>query len=77
MKSSAYLINTARGSIIDETALVRALENREIAGAALDVYEVEPLPLTSPLREFDNCLLAPHNSNKQPVGAGICSRIND
>ena len=66
MKSSAYLINTARGSIIDETALAGALENREIAGAALDVYEVEPLPLTSPLREFENCLLAPHNSNNSP-----------
>lgn len=63
MKSSAFLINTARGSIIDETHLVEALRNRLIAGAALDVFEIEPLPASSPLRAFENCLLAPHNSN--------------
>lgn len=67
MKSSAYLINTARGSIIDEAALADALDNRLIAGAALDVFEVEPLPANSPLRTFENCLLAPHNSNGSPA----------
>ena len=67
MKSSAYLINTARGSIIDETALADALDNRLIAGAALDVFEIEPLPDKSPLRKFENCLLAPHNSNSSPT----------
>jgi D-3-phosphoglycerate dehydrogenase len=63
MKSSAYLINTARGPIIDESALVDALRERRIAGAALDVFEVEPLPADSPLREFPDCLLATHNAN--------------
>ena len=63
MRSSAYLINTARGPVIDEPALVDALRERRIAGAALDVFEVEPLPMNSPLRAVDNCLLAPHNAN--------------
>ena len=63
MKSSAYLINTARGPVVDETALVDALHTKQIAGAALDVFEVEPLPIDSPLREFSNCLLATHNAN--------------
>jgi phosphoglycerate dehydrogenase-like enzyme len=63
MKSSAYLINTARGPIIDEGALVNALREKWIAGAALDVFEVEPLPEDSALREFPNCLLATHNAN--------------
>ena len=63
MRSSAYLINTARGGLIDEVALVEALREGRIAGAALDVFEVEPLPADSPLRSFDNCLFAPHNAN--------------
>lgn len=66
MKSSAYLINTARGPIVDEVALVNALREQWIAGAALDVFEVEPLPLDSPVREFPNCLLATHNANNSP-----------
>ena len=63
MRPTAYLINTARGAIVDESALVEALGARRIAGAALDVFEREPLPPESPLRAFDNCLLAPHNAN--------------
>src|SRR5262245_38977709 len=63
MKPSAYLINTARGPIIDEPALIEALLEKLIADAALAVFEVEPLPDDSPFREFANCLLAPHNSN--------------
>jgi D-3-phosphoglycerate dehydrogenase len=63
MKRSAFLINTARGPIIEEAALVDALREKWIAGAALDVFEVEPLPADSPLREFHNCLLATHNAN--------------
>lgn len=63
MKPQAYLINTARGPVVDEPALARALGERRIAGAALDVFEMEPLPADSPLRAFDNCLLAPHNAN--------------
>ncbi|MCD6509073.1 MAG: hydroxyacid dehydrogenase [Thermoprotei archaeon] len=60
MKSTAYLINTARGAIIDERALVKALKEKWIAGAALDVFEVEPLPKDSPLYELDNVFLTPH-----------------
>ena len=66
MKPTAYLINTARGPILDEEALIGALKNRAIAGAALDVFEVEPLSQDSPLKQFDNCLLSPHNSNSSP-----------
>ena len=51
---------------MDEDALASALECGIIAGAALDVFEVEPLPLSSKLRELDNCMLAPHNSNSSP-----------
>lgn len=63
MRSSAVLINTARGPIVNERALIRALEAKRIAGAALDVFEVEPLPVESPLRRMPNVLLAAHNSN--------------
>ncbi len=60
MKDDAYIINCARGGIIDENALYIALMNKMIAGAALDVYETEPLPRDSPLRGLDNILLTPH-----------------
>ena len=66
MKRTAYLINTCRGPVIDEPALVRALGEGTIAGAALDVFEEEPLPEDSPLLTMDNCLLAPHNANSSP-----------
>lgn len=71
MKRSAYLINTARGPIVDEVALIQALQARTIAGAALDVFELEPLPVESPLRQLDNCLLAPHNANASPAAARL------
>jgi len=67
MKPTAVLINTARGLVIDEPALIAALQSHAIAGAALDVYEHEPLPPESPLRQMDNVLLAPHNSNSSPA----------
>ena len=67
MQLTAYLINTARGPLVDEPELVRALQRGQIAGAALDVFEVEPLPPDSPLLDLDNCLLAPHNANSSPV----------
>jgi D-3-phosphoglycerate dehydrogenase len=67
MKPTAVLINTARGPVINEPDLVDALLNHEIAGAALDVFEIEPLPKTSKLRQLDNVLLAPHNANSSPT----------
>ncbi|NQW20746.1 MAG: D-2-hydroxyacid dehydrogenase family protein [Chloroflexi bacterium] len=60
MKSSAFLVNTSRGPVVDESALVSALRNRQIAGAALDVYDVEPVDVDHPLLKLDNVLLAPH-----------------
>jgi D-3-phosphoglycerate dehydrogenase len=60
MKPTAYLINTGRGGIIDGKALYQALKEKRIAGAGLDVFEEEPLPADSPLRELDNLLMSPH-----------------
>jgi len=66
VKPGAVLINTARGPIVEETALIAALQTGLLAGAALDVFEFEPLPLDSPLLKMDQVLLAPHNSNSSP-----------
>jgi phosphoglycerate dehydrogenase-like enzyme len=60
MKPTAYLVNTSRGPIVDTPALVKALRDRTIAGAALDVYDTEPLPLDHPLRSAPNTVLTPH-----------------
>ena len=62
MKPSAYLVNVARGSLVDESALVAVLRERRIAGAALDVASAEPLPQSSPLWELENCFITPHLS---------------
>ncbi len=67
MKPTAVLINTARGPVVQESALIEALRSSRIAGAALDVFEFEPLPLESPLLQMDNVMLAPHNSNSSPA----------
>ena len=66
MKKKPYIINMARGPIIDEAALINALESGEIAGAGLDVFEEEPLPKDSPLRKKDNVILSSHNANSSP-----------
>jgi phosphoglycerate dehydrogenase-like enzyme len=67
MKPTAVLINLARGQVVNEADLIRALQNGVIAGAALDVFEQEPLAPDSPLLKLDNVLIAPHNSNSSPV----------
>jgi len=60
MKTTAYLINTSRGPIVDETALVQALQTRAIAGAGLDVFDQEPLPSEHPFKRLDNVVMTPH-----------------
>jgi phosphoglycerate dehydrogenase-like enzyme len=60
MKPSAYIINTSRGPIIDEAALLAVLRDQKIAGAGLDVFDIEPLPTDHPLRKMDNVVLTPH-----------------
>jgi D-3-phosphoglycerate dehydrogenase len=66
MKETAILLNLARGPIVDEAALIQALNKGHIAGAALDVFEFEPIPNTSPFLAMDNVMIAPHNSNSSP-----------
>ncbi len=67
MRSNAILVNTARGPIVDEKALAEVLKMGTIGGAALDVFEAEPLPADSPLKQLDNVMLAPHNANSSPA----------
>ena len=62
MKPTAYLVNTSRGPIVDEAALIEALQGRAIAGAGLDVYDVEPLPADHPLRKLGNAILTGHTA---------------
>ena len=66
MKPEAVLLNLSRGPLVDEKALVTALQEKSIAGAGLDVFEFEPLPEDSPLRQMDNVLLSGHNANSSP-----------
>ncbi|HEY8695933.1 MAG TPA: D-2-hydroxyacid dehydrogenase family protein [Chloroflexota bacterium] len=70
MKPSAYLINTSRGPVVEEAALVQALTSRRIAGAGLDVYDEEPLPADNPLRKLPNVVLTPHIGWPTDLGVG-------
>lgn len=82
MKPNAFLINTARGGIVDEEALCQALKDRRIAGAAVDVFANEPLTARHPLAEFDNVLLAPHciawtEELFSEIGRAVCQSMVD
>jgi phosphoglycerate dehydrogenase-like enzyme len=74
MKPTAYFINTARGGLVDDEALIHALEAGQIAGAAIDVYKQEPLPPDHPLRKAPRCVLTPHNAFNAVEAASEMSR---
>jgi phosphoglycerate dehydrogenase-like enzyme len=76
MKPTAFFINTARGALVEEGALIEALEEGQIAGAALDVYREEPLPADHPLRRAPHCLLTPHNAFNAAEAAAMMSRLS-
>ena len=80
MKRTAFLINTSRGPIVDEKALIAALTNKQIGGAGLDVFDIEPLPKDHPLRKMDNVVITPHLGyaalrNYQNYFAGVVEDI--
>jgi D-3-phosphoglycerate dehydrogenase len=74
MRRGAYLLNTARGPLVDEVALIEALQSGHLAGAALDVFEEEPLPTSSPLTHLENVVLGSHNSSNTREAV---ARVND
>jgi D-3-phosphoglycerate dehydrogenase len=80
MKKTAYLINTSRGPVVEEKALIEALKNKQIGGAGLDVFDVEPLPVDHPYRKLDNVVLTPHlgyvsQQNYERYYPDICESI--
>jgi len=72
MQQHAYLVNTSRGALVDEEALLTALRQRRIGGAGLDVFAAEPLPATHPLRELDNVILTPHTGYVTDEQYALC-----
>lgn len=72
MKPTAFLINTSRGPLINEAALIDALKLKKFAGAGLDVFEVEPLPTDHPLRKLDNVTLTPHTGYVSDDNYKVC-----
>ncbi len=79
MKPSAFFINTARGAVVDEAALIQALESGKIAAAGLDVFQTEPLPENSPISRLSNVILTPHSGGvtQEALDAGIQLAINN
>jgi D-3-phosphoglycerate dehydrogenase len=75
MRDGSFLVNVARGQLVDETALVDALESGQIAAAALDVFEEEPLPAHSPLRNFPQCVFGSHNASNTAEGVVRASAL--
>ena len=74
MKPTAYFINTSRGPTVDEQALVRALQDREIAGAGLDVFEQEPTPSDNPMLKMDSVIVTPHTAGASRA-SGVAARL--
>jgi phosphoglycerate dehydrogenase-like enzyme len=75
MKPTAYFINTARGSVVDEPALIKALQEKWIAGAGLDVFEKEPIDSDNPLLKMDNVVVTPHDASYSDKAFSLPAKI--